>query len=106
VDPTKVEAIMEWPASMNVPKVRSFMGLAGYYRRFIEGFLKIANSFMEFQKKSEKFVWTKKCAEAFQKLKELLTTTSIQKVPNMDVDLLVCTDTSKEVLGGVLMQDG
>ena len=47
VDPAKVEAIMEWPAPMNVTEVRSFMALAGYYRRFVEGFLKIANLIME-----------------------------------------------------------
>jgi hypothetical protein len=82
VDPSKVEAIMEWPAPTNVTEVRSFMGLAGYYRRF------------------------EKCAEAFQRLKELLTTTPILKVPDMDADFLVFTDASKEGLGGVLMQDG
>jgi hypothetical protein len=82
------------------------MGLAGYYRRFVEGFSKIANPITELQKKNKKFVWTEKCAEAFWRLKELLTTAPILKVPDMDADFLVCTDASKEGLGGVLTQDG
>jgi hypothetical protein len=106
VDPAKVEAIMEWPAPTNVTEVRSFMGLAGYYRRFVEGFSKMANLITELQKKKKKFVWTEKCAEAFRRLKELLTTALILKVPDMDAGFLVCTDASKEGLGGVLMQDG
>jgi hypothetical protein len=106
VDPTKVEAIMEWPTPTNVQEVCSFMGLAGYYRRFVEGFSKIENPIMELQKKNKKFIWTEKCTEAFQNLKELLTTTPILKVPDMDKEFLVCTDTSKEGLGRVLMQDG
>jgi hypothetical protein len=56
------------------------------------------------QKKNKKFVWTEKCAESFWRLKELLTTTPILKVPKMDADFLICTDTSKELLGRVLMQ--
>jgi hypothetical protein len=80
VDPTKVEAIMEWPAPTNVTEVSSFMGLEGYYRWFFKGFLKLANSITELQKKSKKFVWTEKCAEAFWRLKELLTTMLILKV--------------------------
>jgi hypothetical protein len=52
------------------------------------------------------FVWTKKCVEAFLRLKEILTTTPILKVLDMDADFLVCTDASKEGLGKVLMQDG
>ena len=56
VDPAKVEAIMEWSTTMNVLEVCSFMGLVGYYRRFIEGFLKIANLIMELQKKNKKLV--------------------------------------------------
>ena len=82
-----------------------FLGLAGYYRRFIEGYSKIANPITELQKKNKKFVWMEKCAEAFRRLKELLTTVPILKVPDMDAYFLVCTDASKEGLGGVLMQD-
>jgi hypothetical protein len=82
------------------------MGLAGYYQRFVEGFLKIENPIKELQKKNKKFVWTEKCAEAFWRLKELLTIAPILKVSDMDANFLVCTNASKEGLGGVLMQDG
>jgi hypothetical protein len=60
LDPAKVEVIMEWTMSTNVLEVRSFMGLAGYYLRFVKGFSKIANSITELQKKNKRFVWTKK----------------------------------------------
>jgi hypothetical protein len=90
----------------NVLEVRSFMGLVGYYRWFVEGFSKIENPITKLQKKNKKFVWTEKCTESFWRLKELLKTTPILKVPDMDTDFLVCTDASKEGLGGVLMQDG
>jgi hypothetical protein len=63
---------MEWPVPMNVPEVHSFMGLVGYYRRFVEGFSKIENPITELQKKNKKFVWTEKCAKAFRRLKEML----------------------------------
>jgi hypothetical protein len=102
----RLKAIMEWPVPTNVTEVRSFMGLAGYYRRFVEGFSRIANPISELQKKNTKFVWTENCAESFRRLKELVTTAPILKVPVMDADFLVCTDASKEGLGGVLMQDG
>jgi hypothetical protein len=104
VDPTKVEAIMEWSALKNVSEVHSFVGLVRYYQRFVDGFLKIANPITELQKKNKKFVWIEKCAEAFQRLKELLMTTPILKVPDMDANFLICTDASKEGLGEVLMQ--
>jgi hypothetical protein len=82
-----------------------FMGLAGYYRRFIEGFSKISNPITKLQKKNKKFIWTEKCVESSRRLKELLITTPILKVPDMDADFLVCTHASKEGLGKVLMQD-
>jgi hypothetical protein len=83
---------------MNVPEVRSFMGLGGYYRRFIEGSAKITIQIFESQKKNKKFVWTEKCTESFRSLKELLTTVPILKIPSMDEGFLVCPDASKEGL--------
>jgi hypothetical protein len=71
VDPEKIEAIKEWPTPKNVTKVRSFMGLVGYYRRFIEGFSKISHPITSLQKKGIKFEWTPKCEESFQLLKEI-----------------------------------
>jgi hypothetical protein len=67
--------------------------------------LKIENPTTKLHKKNKKFVWTVKCVEAFWRLMELLTTSPILKFPDMDVDFLVCTYTSKEGLGRVLMQD-
>jgi hypothetical protein len=82
------------------------MVLEGYHRHFIEGFSKIENPIKELQKKNKNFVWSEKYIESFQKLKGLLTTPMIFKVPYMDKEFLVCIDTSNEGLGGVLMQEG
>ncbi len=62
VDPPKLEATLDWVAPTNAHEVRSFMGLVGYYRRFLEGFSKIASPITKFQKKNRPFVWTEKCA--------------------------------------------
>jgi hypothetical protein len=72
VDPTKVKAIMEWPVSMNVMEVRSFMGLAGYYRQFVEGFSKIANPITELQKKKKSLFELRNVQEHFGGLKSCL----------------------------------
>jgi hypothetical protein len=66
VDPEKVQAIREWPVPRNVAEVRSFMGLGGYYRRFIVGFSKIAHSITSLQRKEKKFQWTDECESNFQ----------------------------------------
>ena len=65
VDPEKIEAIMNWPTPRNVTDVRSFMELTGYYRRFIEGFSKVAHAITSLQKKGVKFEWTSRCEEIF-----------------------------------------
>jgi hypothetical protein len=104
VDPEKIEAIKGWPTPRNVTEVRSFMGLVGYYRRFIKGFSKIASPITSLQKKGVKFEWTPKCEESFQQLKNILTSAPILKIADPDEDFVVCTDACKEGLGGVLSQ--
>ena len=94
---------MNWPTPRNVTDVRSFMGLARYYRRFIEGFLKVAHAITSFQKKGTKFEWTSKCEESFQWLKNLLTSALVLKVAYLEKDFLVCTDACGQGLGGVIM---
>ena len=69
VDPEKIKSIMECPVPKDVADIRSFMGITGYYNRFIEGFSKIAYPITSLQKKGTKFNWSQKCQESFNKLK-------------------------------------
>ena len=105
MDPEKIEAIMNWPTPRNVTDVRYFMGLVGYYRRFIEGFSKVAHAITSFQKKGIKFEWTSRCEERFQQLKNLLTSALVLKVVDPEKDFVVCTNACRQGLRGVLMQD-
>jgi hypothetical protein len=106
VDPEKIKAIRGLPTPINVSKVRSFMGLVGYYRRFIVGISKIAHHVTSLQKKGTKFEWTPKCEENFNLLKELLTSARVLKIVDPNESFVVCIDACKEGLGGVLMQNG
>jgi hypothetical protein len=106
VDPEKIEAIREWSTPKNVIEVRSFMGLARYYRIFIEGFSKIAHPFPSLQRKGVKFQWTLDCEKSFQHLKQLLTSSPILRTAYPNEDFVVCTDACKEGLGGFLSQNG
>jgi hypothetical protein len=102
VDPEKIDAIREWSAPKNVTEVRSFMGLAGYYRRFIARFSRIAHPITSLQRKEKKFQWTDDCEKNFQQLKQLLTSAPILRIADPNKDSVVCTDACKEGLGGVL----
>jgi hypothetical protein len=106
VDPEKVESIREWSVPRNVAEVRSFMGLAGYYKRFIAGFSKIAHPITSLQRKEKKFQWTEECESSFQRLKQLLTNAPILKIADPNMNYVVCTNACKEGLGGVFSQDG
>eukprot|EP00253_Pinus_taeda_P035941 PITA_35941 len=106
VDPEKIKMIMEWPIPKDVADIRSFMGLAGYYRRFVEGFSTIAYPITSLQKKGKVFKWTAECQQSFDRLKHLLTTAPILIKADPNKDYVVCTDASKEGVGGVLMQEG
>jgi hypothetical protein len=77
VDPDKVKEVLEWKLPTTVFEVRSFLGLAGYYRRFIPNFSKIAKPITELLKKGNKYVWSETCDEAFKHLKKLLTTSPV-----------------------------
>jgi hypothetical protein len=106
VDPKKIKAIMEWSVPKDVEDIGSFMGITIYYHRFIEGISKIGYPITSLKKKGTKFNWLEKCQASFNKMKELLTTTPILKVAYPDKDFTVCFDASKEVIGGVLTQEG
>jgi hypothetical protein len=106
VDPEKVKAIMEWPVPKNAHEVSSFMGLAGFYWRFVEGFSKIVKPITTLQHKGVNYEWTEECDSAFIELKRLLTSVPILRVSDMEKDFIVCTDASKQGLGTMLMQDG
>ena len=77
VDPGKVEAVMSWERPKSVFEKRSFLGLAGYYRRFIEDFSLLAAPMMRLTRKKVKFVWDDSCERAFQELKRRLTSAPI-----------------------------
>jgi hypothetical protein len=106
VDPTKIKAVKEWEQPHNVSEIRSFLGLAGYYCRFIENFSKIARPMTNLLKKTQEFEWTPDCEKSFQDLKKRLTTTPVLALPDISKDFIVYCDASRQGLGCVLMHNG
>jgi hypothetical protein len=106
VDPSKVKYILEWNSPTIVHQVRSFLGLAGYYRRFIPDFSKIVKPVTGLLKNDTKFDWSSKCNEAFEQLKVLLTTAPVLAQPEIEKSFDVYCDASGSGLGCVLMQEG
>jgi hypothetical protein len=105
VDPSKVWNVLDWKPPRTVHQVRSFLGLAGYYRRFIPNFSKIFKPITDLLKKEEKFVWNAERDEAFYTVKKLLTTSPVLAQPDIMKSFNVYCDTSGTGLGCVLMQD-
>ena len=103
VDPGKVEAMMSWEGPKSVFEIRSFLGLAGYYRRFIEDFSQLETPMMRLTRKEVKFVWDDSCERAFQELKRRLTSTPVLIVSKRGQRYMVYYDASKDELGCVLM---
>jgi hypothetical protein len=106
VDPTKVQEVLNWKALTTVSEVRSFLSLAGYYRRFILDFSKIAKPMTQLLQKDKKFVWTLQCEKAFHTLRTLLISAPVLTQPDIEKPFDVYCDTSGTGLGCVLMQDG
>ncbi|CAA0828817.1 Uncharacterized mitochondrial protein AtMg00860, partial [Striga hermonthica] len=106
VDPSMVSAVQNWSTPRSPSEVRSFLGLAGYYRRFIEGFSKIALPLSQLKRKSVKFEWTDRCEASFQELKRRLTSAPVLTIPDPSRSFTIFSDASRQGLGCVLMKDG
>jgi hypothetical protein len=106
VDSSKVKDILEWKPPTTVHQVRSFLGLAGYYRRFIPDFSKIVKPITSLLKNDTKFDWSSRYNEAFEHLKVLLTTAPVLAQPDIEKPFDVYCDASGSGLGCVLMQEG
>ena len=89
VDQTKIEAIVNWPRPKNVSEVRSVLGMAGYYRRFVEGFSKLALPITRLLRKTNKFEWTKESEDAFQELKKRMVSASILDIPEGNEGIVI-----------------
>jgi hypothetical protein len=105
VDPSKVQEIMDWKPPKSVHQIRSFLGLADYYRRFIPDFSRIAKPMTELLKKGVKFVWSEECDQAFHTLRKHLTSAPVLTQPDMSKPFEVFYDASGTGLGCVLMQE-
>ncbi|KAL4016982.1 hypothetical protein IC575_024653 [Cucumis melo] len=95
-----------WTRPSTVSEVRSFLGLAGYYRRFVENFSRIATPLTQLTRKGAPFVWSKACEDSFQNLKQKLVTAPVLTVPDGSGSFVIYSDASKKGLGCVLMQQG
>ena len=106
VDPLKIEAIVNWHPPRNVTKVRSFLGLGGYYQRFVPRFSVIASSLTRLLRKGVEFEWDDKYQSSFKRLKEILIKAPVLIQSTLGRDYTVYSDASRIGLGCVLMQDG
>ena len=105
VDPQKIEVVVNWKPPKNVSEVRSFLGLAGYYRKFVEGFSKIATPLTKLTRKDVKYDWVDACQKSFDELKGRLTSAPVLALPNGRDGFVVYNDPSRQGLGCVLMQN-
>jgi hypothetical protein len=106
VDPSKVKDVLNWMPPMNALEIRSFLGLAGYYRRFIKDFSKIAKPMTRLLEKNKDFNWTEECQASFEELKKQLTLAPVLILPDITKKFNIYCDASQQGLGCVLMQDG
>jgi hypothetical protein len=103
VNPGKIQCVLDWPEPKNVKGVRGFLGLTGYYRKFVKDCGKIAKPLTELTKK-DNFSWNSNAAEAFSKLKQLMTTPPVLILPDFTLPFEVECDAAGRGIGAILMQ--
>ena len=104
-DPAKVEAVVSWPVPQSVSEVRGFLGLTGWCRIFVEKYALIAGPLTELTRKEEPFLWTDKRQSAFDRLKEILASEPVLKLPDFQKTFEVIVDACGQGIGGILQQE-
>ena len=102
MDPSKVDTIVNWPSFINIKDVQSFLGFANFYCRFIYGYSRLATPLTNLTRKETPFNWSDQCQDAFEKLKKTFTSEIILRYYNPDLKIVVETDASDYVSGGIL----
>ncbi len=107
MDDHKVKAILDWESPRSIPTLKSFLGLASYYHKFIKKFVKIVTPLTNLLKKSSgTYEWEEACNEAFETLKGILVKALVLKLPNFDKDFEIHSNAFNFTIGGVIVPDG
>lgn len=103
-DPAKIERVCKWPVPANVTEIKSFLGLASYYRLFVPNFAQVARPLHKLTEANVEFLWTPECRSSFQTLKTLLSTAPVLAYPDFTAEFILDTDASNHCVGAVLSQ--